>query len=212
MQRRTLDILFSIGGALMAVALLVLSLVLFNQAHFAHNYVHDQLAQQKIVFTDANTLTDQEKQANCLVANSGKPLVTGKQAECYANRYIGFHLSNIASGQTYAQLGSVQTDLQNKITAATKANDPALADLQKQLTTVNGQRDTLFKGETLRGLLLTSYGFSIFGDRAELAAWVCMALFIVLVLASIAGFLHAYVWSRSEAHAPVRQPSPAAAM
>ena len=85
MKRRTLDILFSIGGALMALALLVLSLVLFNQARFAHNYVHDQLAQQKIVFTAADKLADDEKQASCLVANGGKQLVSGKQAECYAN-------------------------------------------------------------------------------------------------------------------------------
>ena len=50
---------------------------------------------------------------------------------------------------------------------------------------------TLFQGETLRGLLLTSYGFSIFGERAQQAAWVCYLLALVLFLASIAGFVHA---------------------
>ncbi len=49
----------------------------------------------------------------------------------------------------------------------------------------------MFKGETLRGLLLTSYGFSIFGDRAGLAANVCFAAFGLMVLLSIAGFIHA---------------------
>ena len=51
-----------------------------------------------------------------------------------------------------------------------KTNDPNLADLQKQLTDVTAQRETVFKGETLRGLLLTSYGFSEFGDKAGQAA------------------------------------------
>ena len=50
---------------------------------------------------------------------------------------------------------------------------------------------TLFQGETLRGLLLTSYGFSIFGDRAQTAAYVCYAVAFVLFLAAIAGFIHA---------------------
>ena len=50
---------------------------------------------------------------------------------------------------------------------------------------------TLFRGETLRGLLLTSYGFSIFGERAAQAALVCFAAALVLFLASLAGFVHA---------------------
>ena len=43
--------------------------------------------------------------------------------------------------------------------------------------------------ETLRGLLLTSYGFSIFGEKAMLAATVCFLLGIVLY-ASAPSFAH----------------------
>ena len=50
---------------------------------------------------------------------------------------------------------------------------------------------TLFQGETLRGLLLTSYGFSIFGDRAQTVAYLCYGVAAVLFLAAIAGFVHA---------------------
>ena len=92
MKRRTLDIVFSVGGVLLAGLLLVLGLVLQNQAEFAKTYVHDQLAEQQIVFTPASALTSEEKQAPCIVANAGQPLVTGKQAECYANHYIGLHV------------------------------------------------------------------------------------------------------------------------
>ena len=51
MKRRTLDIIFSIGGATLAVLVLVLGLVLRSNAVFAQNYVHDQLSQQQITFT-----------------------------------------------------------------------------------------------------------------------------------------------------------------
>jgi hypothetical protein len=69
------------------------------------------------------------------------------------------------------------------------------------VTELSGLRDTMFKGETLRGLLLTSYGFSIFGDRAGLAAGVCFAAFALMVLLSIAGFIHAASAKRHAAQA-----------
>ena len=59
-------------------------------------------------------------------------MTTGAQAECYANHYIGLHLSGIAGGKTYAQLGTDQFALQAKVAAAQKNNDPNLAALQKQ--------------------------------------------------------------------------------
>ena len=68
-------------------------------------------------------------------------------------------------------------------------------------------RQTLFRGETLRGLLLTSYGFSIFGDKAMQAAWVAFLASFVLLIASIAGFVHAFRTSETEAFAPVEQKS-----
>ena len=79
----------------------------------------------------------------------------------------------------------------DKVAAAQKANDPALADLQKQLTTITAQRETLFKGETLRGLLLTSFGFSVFGVKGEQVATVAYLVAALLALLSIAGFVHA---------------------
>src|SRR4051794_12092970 len=103
MKRRTLDIIFSIGGGALAVLLLVLGLVLQNQASFAKSYVHDQLREQQITFTPVAGLAPEEKKADCLVANAGKPLVTGKQAECYANSYIGVHVKGINDGKTYSQ-------------------------------------------------------------------------------------------------------------
>jgi hypothetical protein len=176
MTRRTLDIIFSIGGLVIAGLVLVLGLVLQNQANFAKNYVHDQLAQQKITFTPASALKPNENDP-CLKDNAGKPLVTGKQAACYANHYIAVHLGEVNDGKTYAETSSQLRALHDQNSAEAKA--------------LQGKVQTLFQGETLRGLLLTSYGFSIFGDRAQTAAYVCYAVALVLFLAAIAGFVHA---------------------
>ncbi|MBO4208350.1 hypothetical protein [Micromonospora echinofusca] len=198
MQRRTLDFLFSLGGLALAGLLLVVGLVLTANANFANDYVRDQLSEQHISFTPADKLSAEEKQSKCLVEYAGKPLTTGKQAECYANDYIGLHLKSIAGGKTYADLGAPQSELKAKVAQAEQTNDPALADLQKELAAINGQRDTVFKGETLRGLLLTSYGFSEFGVKASQGA---LAMYLgagLLLLLSIAGLLHAFRTPKSE--------------
>jgi hypothetical protein len=192
-KRRTLDILFSIGGVLIAALLLVGGLVLTSNANFAKTYVADQLAQQHITFKTVDTLTAEEKKSACLVAYAGQPLTTGKQAECYANEFIGLHLKSTAGGQTYADLGVPQSELRAKITAAQKNNDPALADLQKQLAEVTAQRETVFKGETLRGLLLTTYGFSEFGTKAEQFATVAYSAAALMLILALAGFAHAFI-------------------
>jgi len=193
MKRRTLDIVFSVGGLVVAALILVLGLVLQNQADFADTYVKDQLTAQQITFTPEDKLTEEEKQANCLVVYAGQQLVTGKQAECYANEYIGLHLGETNDGKTYSQ-----TSTEARAVAAEAKADPTNAELQAQATELNASVQTLFRGETLRGLLLTSYGFSIFGERAAQAALVCFLVAGVLLLASIAGFIHAFTTSKDE--------------
>jgi hypothetical protein len=201
MKRRTLDILFAAGGLLLAGLLLAIGVVLTSNANFATNYVHDQLAQQNITFKTADTLTAEEKQSACLVRYAGQQLTTGKQAECYANDFIGLHLKSIAGGQTYAQLGVPQSKLQAQVTQAQKTNDPNLAALQKQYSDITSQRETVFKGETLRGLLLTSYGFSEFGTKAAQGALVAYLAAALLALLSVAGFVHALVTPKTKGFA-----------
>ena len=176
MKRRTLDVIFATGGLVLAGLILVLGLVLQNQANFAKDYVHNQLAQQQIQFTPASGLKDNENDP-CLKTYAGQQLVTGKQAECYANHYIAVHLGEVNDGKTYAETS-------NDLRALPDQTSP-------QATALNAKVQTLFRGETLRGLLLTSYGFSIFGDRAQTAAYVCFLVAFVLFVAAIAGFVHA---------------------
>jgi hypothetical protein len=201
MKRRTLDILFSAGGVLLAVMLLAIGLVLTSNANFARNYVHDQLLQQNITFKTVDTLSAEEKKSACLVQYAGQQLTTGKQAECYANDFIGLHLKSIAGGKTYAELGTPQSALQAQVTQAQKTNDPNLPALQKQLADITAARDTVFKGETLRGLLLTSFGFSVFGTKAEQGALVAFAGAGLLALLAFAGFWHALATPKTKGFA-----------
>ena len=171
------------GGLALAVALIGLGAVMRSNASFAEENVNRQLAEQRINFKPAEALTAEEKGAPCLVRNAGKPLTTGSQAECYANNFIGKHLKNVAGGRTYAEMRTVQTTLRTDIEKAQAAGDPAVADLQRQLAEATGKRQTLLEGETVRGLLLTSYGFSTLGEKAGQAATVAnLAGGAVLVL------------------------------
>ena len=184
--------IFSAGGVAVAILLVLLGFVFKTNADFADSYVHDQLAQQKISFTAAEFLSDEEKTSSCLIENAGTPLDSGKKAECYANDYIGMHLKGIGGGETYATIGAIQTKAKTALADATAANATNVVELKADLDKITGQRETMFKGETLRGLLLTSYGFSIFGEKAALAGMLSFLGAIVMLLASVAGFIHAF--------------------
>ncbi|MEI7755319.1 MAG: hypothetical protein WCJ32_12945 [Actinomycetota bacterium] len=196
MKRRTLDLVFGVGGVLLAGLLAVLGLVMKDNADFAKTYVHDQLSEQQISFKTADTLTDIEKKSACLTKFAGTALDTGKKAECYANDFIALHLAEGAKaakfeGATYATLGGEVGKAKAAVADAKAAGKPT-EDLQKAADAVSGLRETAFKGETLRGLLLTSYGFSVFGEKGGQAETVCFLVALVLLLASLAGFIHAF--------------------
>lgn len=195
MKRRTLDIMFSVGGLALAALLLVMGIVLSSNANFAEDYTSDQLSAQKITFKAADKLTDAEKAgAPCAIGYAGQALTTGKQAECYS-KYIGVHVASTAEGRTYATQGDYVNGLKAELAAAQKANPVDQAkvdDLNKKITAGTTARETLFKGETLRGLLLTSYGFSVFGEKGGQAATVALSVSALMLLLSLAGLYHAY--------------------
>lgn len=186
MKRRTLDIIFSVGGLGFAVLLLILGLVLQSQANFASDYVRDQLAEQRIDFpAEYNRGETDVPGSDCLVEYAGQTLSTGSMSECYANFYIATHMAHSAEeagvpGETYATMGAVIRQLNPETDG-------------ERIAELNALRDSMFRGETLRGLLLTTYGFSIFGDRAEQAATVAIIGAILLAILSIAGLIHAFI-------------------
>jgi hypothetical protein len=203
MKRRTLDIILAGGGLMVAVLLFALGFALFTQYSFSQNYVKEELSAQKIVFTAADKLTAEETSwkpgSVCLVENAGKLMETGPQAECYAKFYLALHMDTAANtagfpGATYATLGAIRTDLAAQVTAAkAKGDTTAAADSQKKLDSATSLRTTMQTGETLRGLLLTVFGFSVLGDKAGLAANLLYGLAGIMLLLSIAGLVHAFV-------------------
>jgi hypothetical protein len=209
MKRRTLDIILAGGGLLVAALLFALGFALFTQYDFAQNYVKEELSAQKITFTAADKLSAEETRwkpgSACLVANAGKLIETGSQAECYAKYYLAVHMDIAANtagfpGATYATLGGIRTDLAAQVTAAkVKGDTAAAADGQKKLDSATSLRATMQTGETLRGLLLTVYGFSVLGDKAGLAADLLYGLAVIMLILSIAGLIHAFVTPKEKA-------------
>jgi len=209
MSRKALDIIFSAGIAVLALSMVILGIVLLDQQQFSDDYVKEELSAQKITFATEEQLTEEEKTwrpgSSCLVENAGKLMEKGKQAECYAKYYIAMHTDRAATaagfpGETYATLGPIRTELQAEVeTAKQKGDTAAAAAAQKELDSATALRQTMQTGETLRGLLLTSYGFSVFGDKAGIAAQVCFVIAAVLLLVAAAGFIHAYLEYRKRA-------------
>jgi hypothetical protein len=94
---------------------------------------------------------------------AGEQLLTGAQAQAYADHFIAIHLSELPYGGVYA-----------KLSAAARANptNPKLAGLEQ----------TSFQGTTLRGLLLEAYGFSKIGS---ILLWGTIASFCLAFIMAI---------------------------
>jgi hypothetical protein len=197
MKRKTFDALLSTGGLVVAI-LLVAAGAMLGWAHsFVNDNVRTQLSQQQVTFPSTAVIKAQNDPdiTKYVTPYAGQQLVNGKQAQVFADHYIKVHLDSAAkdagyAGKTYATIGPIQSDLKAKVAAATASNDPSLTALQAQLDSVNGLRDTQFKGETLRGLLLNGYAFWKMGQIAGIAAIVSFIGAGVMLLLSALGFLH----------------------
>jgi hypothetical protein len=177
----------AIGTTVLAVVVVLLALVVRNQADFAHDYLHDQLSERAITFTPTAGLMPSQQKIHCLVANAGKPLLTGKQAECYANYQIGIDLTMVDGGKTYFQAHYNGYLTRQKAIAALKSapNDPATATLQTQAQQADQTANDLLAGEATQGLLLTGYGFSVMGDRLAQTATALFVLAGLLLAAAV---------------------------
>ena len=171
MRRRTFDGLAVTAGLLIAGLLLVAGGLLTWGHNFVTNEVRTQLAAQKIVFPPADSPAVKGAQFAPMRQYGGQLMTTGAQAQVYADHFIAVHLAEIGGGQTYAQLSAK---------ALANPKDAALA----------AQVQTMFRGETLRGLLLNAYAF---GTIAQIMLWAAIAAFAgagLLLLLAIFGFIH----------------------
>jgi hypothetical protein len=169
MKRRTLDLTLATVGLVVAIVMALAGGILIFASNFTSNTVTTELSAQQIFFPPADQLSPDLQQY------AGQQVTTGAQAKAYS-AMIAEHLDAVAGGKTYSQV-SGEWIASNK--DATK-RDPALG----------GQRQTLFMGETLRGLLLNTYAFSIFGMVALVGGIVALIASVVLLALSIVGFMH----------------------
>jgi hypothetical protein len=173
MRRRTFDLLASVAGLVLVVVLAAAGGLLLWGHSFVDSQVTTQLSAQKIVFPTTDNAEFKALPAADQAAMSqyaGQQMTTGAQAKVYADNFIAFHLSKM--GGTYSQL-SAQAQAQ-----------PNNAKLQALVSTV-------FKGTTLRGMLLNAYAFWQMG---VIALWGAIVSFIgagLLLILSGLGFLHA---------------------
>jgi hypothetical protein len=156
-------------------------------SNFAEDYVHDELASQNVVFPDEASLREEGR--DDLVKYADEQVTTGGEAEAYAS-FIGGHMEGIADGKTYSEIddrGAAQAVVDAREAGASEAE---VAELQATANELKAQRDSLFRGETLRGLLLSTFAWATVGMIAGIAAWVAFAGAAVLVALIIAGLVH----------------------
>ncbi|HVW23121.1 MAG TPA: hypothetical protein VHB51_01370 [Candidatus Saccharimonadales bacterium] len=174
-RRRIIDKTLTSLGVVATLALLLIGGLAWWAGSFVTSNVHDQLAAQKIYFpeVDSPALTALPDEQRAAVAQyAGQQVLTGAQAKVFADDFIAVHLSKIAAGQTYSE-----------ISAQAQANP---SDTQLQ-----AQANTLFKGETLRGLLLgDAYAFGTVGQIAHVVALVALIAGAFMLVLVLLGLLH----------------------
>ena len=152
----------------LVVVLCFASGFLFWAANFTHSYVHDKLLSQNITFPPAHSASLKALPAGddqAMEQYAGQALVTGDQAKTWANHFIAVHLREIGGGKTYSQVSAL---------SMASPKDTALA----------GEVQTLFRGETLRGLLLNAWGWWTVGSYA-LYAGICATIAAIAVFLAL---------------------------
>lgn len=147
-----------------AALLVVIAGVAWWGHSFVSTMVTHELSIQKIYFPEKGSAALDPATYPGLQQYAGQLVNTPEKAKAYANEYIAVHLEKIGGGKTYAEISTA-----------------AMADPTN--TTLQTQKATLFQGETLRGVLLTSgYGFGTMGEIAGIAAFVALGAAAVLVV------------------------------
>lgn len=172
LRRKTIDQVLTTFGVIATAAFLVIGGLAWWAYSFTTSNVRDELAAQKIYFpAEGSSALASSQIGPYLDKYAGQQLLTGPQARAFADHYIAVHLTEVAGGQTYSQ-----------VSAKSLAN-PSNAVLQ-------GQAMTLFKGETLRGMLLNAYAFWTVGMVARIAALTCFVAAGCMAVLTVLGFWH----------------------
>jgi hypothetical protein len=182
MKRRTFDKLVSFVGLGFAILLFIFAGLLNYGASFANENVQTQLENQNIAFPAEEGLPANTKDQ--LMKWAGMQVTSGEMARDYSDLYILEHMNAsstavMGKAATYSEVSGAYMGLVRGGSADT-AKIAQLGDL----------RQTLFMGNTLRGMLLQAYAFGIFGVVAGYAALASLLGGLLFLLLAIAGFAH----------------------
>jgi hypothetical protein len=173
-----------------------------GMGRFVQDNIRTELTAQQITFNAADKLSEEEAAIPGMIENAGLPLTTGNQARVYS-QLIGLHVQHSAEeagypGASYATLGGAQRELRAAVAAATEAGDEAaIAKAQADLDAVTSLRNTMLTASTLRGNLLSAYGWD------NVATGIMTAGAVVLALALVFFGLFFYEWKRG--HLPATE-------
>jgi len=173
MNRKTWDRIVSASAAVIAVAMIVLGAFAIYGGNFGRENVQTRLEPQHIQFPPLSAMSPEEQTS--VGAFAGQQVTTGNQAEAFS-RYIAGHLEAVNDGATYSE------------TSAAARAEGLAPDVAAEL---QGKADTLFKGETLRSMLLNAYGWWTVATIALFVGYAMVAMGLVLAGLAALGFRHA---------------------
>jgi len=186
-MRRNSRSIFSIAATGASVILLAAGALLMWGSAYVHNTVQNQLASQQIFFPPkaafAHPVAGSEITPSMIPLVSqyaGEQMLTGQQAEAYADHFIAVHISEIGGGKTYSQLS-------------------ALSIAQPDNAKLTGQVATVFKGETLRSMLLSAYGWW----KVSQITFICSLVALSLGGLALAGGAFGFAFGRKTQPAAV---------
>jgi len=166
----------SVTSLAAAVALAAAAGMLLWGSTYVHNTVRSQLAAQQISFPPAAAFAHPKAGTEITPSMipsvsqyAGQQLLTGQQAEAYADHFIAVHIANMGGGKTYSQL------------SAESIAQPSNTQLASTVSTV-------FKGETLRSMLLNAYGWWKVSQITYIISLVVFGLGGLALAGSVFGF------------------------
>ena len=176
-MRRTISnrLLGWIGTGLGVGLLAAGGLLLWGSA-YVHNTVQGQLAAQQISFPPAAAFAHPKAGTEITPSMipsvsqyAGQQMLTGQQAEAYADHFIAVHIADLGGGKTYSQLSTE-------------------SQAQPNNTQLAGVVSTVFKGETLRSMLLNAYGWWKVSQITYIISLTAFGLGTVSFLGGLFGF------------------------
>ena len=182
MKRKNFDKIVTAVGFGITVILFVGAGLLNWGASFAQDSVKNQLDNQNISFPAAEAMPEATRAQ--LAKWSEMKVTTGEMARDYSDLYIWEHMK----GSAIAAVGKPATysEVSGMYMGLTRGGSTDTAQIEK----LGALRETLFMGNTLRGMLLTAYAFGTLGVIASYGAIAALVGGVVMLLLSIAGLIH----------------------